>query len=89
MRKGHFEEAFFTMKFLYTKLFPNDVTNKEDQGAIIEKSHSRAHRNYRENVAQFRQQCCWPLMIKQFKQYVRNCNCCKYVIIINSKDTRN
>lgn len=74
--KHSLKTAFPTIKFLYTKLFSNDVTNGEDQGAIIEQTHNKAHRNYRENLAQIGQKSYWSLIIKQFKHYVENFNMC-------------
>lgn len=59
------KKTFPTITFLYTKLFPNDVTNREGLEAIIEKTYKG---NYRENLAQIRQQYYWSLIIKEFKQ---------------------
>ena len=42
----------FNNRFLYTKIFPNDIINKDDQAMIIEQTHNRAHRNHRENIKQ-------------------------------------
>ncbi len=41
----------FTNKFLYTKIFVQDVENNE-KAIIIEKTHSRAHRGLDENYKQ-------------------------------------
>lgn len=40
------------------------ITNKDDQGAIIKETNNRAHRNYRRNFTQIRQQYYEKLMAK-------------------------
>jgi len=39
----------FTNKFLYTKIFVQDVENPEDKALIIDETHCRAHRGLDEN----------------------------------------
>ena len=63
-------------KFLFTKIFPMDIPNKEDQGTIIEQTHNRAHRGFDENIKQISSFDYWPKMHKQFKEYIRNCEIC-------------
>lgn len=66
----------FSNRFLYTKIFAIDITNQEDQNIIVEQTHVRAHRNYKENVKQIYISYYWPEMNKQFKEYIRNCEIC-------------
>jgi len=66
----------FTTKFLFTQIIAIDVTNEDDQRAIVEQTHVRAHRNYKENYKQIFEQYYWPKMISHFKEYIRHCEVC-------------
>lgn len=68
--------GIFTNKFVYTKIFPLDITNVDDQQNIIQNTHSRAHRNCKENYKQIYKQYYWPKMIKHFKEFIRHCAIC-------------
>lgn len=67
---------FLNIKFFHTSSFPLDITNKDDQQAIITQTHTRAHRSYKENHLQVCKQYYWPNMLSDFKQCVRNCDIC-------------
>lgn len=54
----------FNIKFVYTKIYPRDVINVEDQRVILEQTHNRAHRNYREDMKQIEKVYYWPQMRK-------------------------
>lgn len=66
----------FTNKFVFTKIFPNDISNLDDQHIIVEQTHTRAHRSYKENYKQVFKQYYWPKMINSFKEYIRHCSIC-------------
>jgi len=54
----------FTNKFLYTKIFVQDVENPEDRALIIEETHCRAHRGLDENYKQINRLYYWPNLNK-------------------------
>uniref|UniRef100_A0A0K8W058 RNA-directed DNA polymerase n=1 Tax=Bactrocera latifrons TaxID=174628 RepID=A0A0K8W058_BACLA len=66
----------FQNKFVFTKLFPMDIINREDQSGLIEQTHNRAHRSYNENLKQIEKLYYWPEMRKRMKEYIRNCMIC-------------
>lgn len=69
-------KGLFTNRFIYTRIFAIDITSPDDQLAIIEQTHTRAHRNCKENYKQIFQQYYWPKMLNSIKQYVRHCSIC-------------
>lgn len=66
----------FTNRFVFTKIFPNDITNVDDQQCIVKETHIRAHRNFKENYKQIYRQYYWPKMIDNFKEFIRHCDIC-------------
>ncbi len=66
----------FTNKFLYTKIFLQDVENNEDKAIIIEETHSRAHRGLDENYKQINRLFYWPNLFIKLKEYIKNCTIC-------------
>jgi len=65
-----------TTKFVFTKNNPMDVPHEDDQKAIIEQTHIRAHRSCTENRKQIYEQYYWPKMLNHFKEYIRHCEIC-------------
>jgi len=66
----------FTNKFLYTKIFVQDVENPEDRALIIEETHCRAHRGLDENYKQINRLYYWPNLNKKLQEYIKNCTIC-------------
>ncbi len=58
----------FTDKFLYTKIFLQDVENNKDKAIIIEETHSRAHRGLDENYKQLNRLYYWPNLFIKLKE---------------------
>lgn len=67
----------FTNKFVFTRIVPIDVLNEDDRHSIVEQTHIRAHRNFKENYKQVYEQYYWPKMINQFKEFIRHCDICQ------------
>jgi len=63
----------FTNKFLFTRIFLQDVENAEDRAIMIEETHNRAHTALDENYKQISRQYYWPnLYTKKLKNtYMR------------------
>ncbi len=75
----HIQVSFrnsFTNKFLFTRIFLQDVENTEDKAIIIEETHSRAHRGLDENYKQISKLYYWPNLYKKLKEYIKNCKIC-------------
>jgi len=53
----------FVNKFLYTRIFVQDVETPEDRALIIEETHCRAHRGLDENYKQISRLYYWPIII--------------------------
>jgi len=66
----------FTNKFLYTKMFVEDVENPEDRALIFEETRCRAHRGLDENYKQINRLYYWPNLIKKLQEYKKNCTIC-------------
>ncbi len=60
----------FTNKFLYTKIFLQDVESNEDKAIIIEETHSRAHRRLDENDKQINRLFYRPNLYIKLKKYI-------------------
>lgn len=49
-------------KIFHTDVIAMDVINEEDQEKIVRQTHTRAHRNYKENIKQIFKDYYWPEM---------------------------
>ncbi len=58
-------------KFLYTRIFVQDVENSEDRALIIKKTHYRAHRGLDENYKQISRLYYWPNLLTKLKRIVK------------------
>jgi len=54
-------------KFLYTRIFVQDVENSENRALIIEETHCRTHRGLDENYKQIRRLYYWPNLLTKLK----------------------
>lgn len=81
------EETFFRIKTAIVSKFPNtkfifspnkteNVTNKDDQLQIIENTHNRAHRNYKNNTLEISEKHFWPEIGKDCKKHAMKCEIC-------------
>ncbi len=66
----------FVNKFLFTRIFVQDVGNDEDKALIIEETHCRAHRGLDENYKQINRLYYWPKLFIKLKEYIKNCTIC-------------
>lgn len=66
----------FSNKFLRSKIYAQDIPNKEDQLNIITDTHKRAHRGTLENYNQIKTIYYWPNMKKQISSYTNTCVVC-------------
>ncbi len=71
-----FKNHFTFYKFLFTKIFLEDVENNEDKAIIIEETHSRAHRGVDENYKQINRLYYRPNLFIKLKEYIQNCTIC-------------
>lgn len=69
--------SFPNEKFIYTNVRARDVTNLTEQLDIVEKIHSRAHRNAKNNFEEAKGTFFWPKMRKDFEKWVNGCEICK------------
>jgi len=63
-------------KFLYSRIFVQDVENSEDRALIIEETHCRAHTGLDENYKQISRFYYWSNLLTKLKKYIKNCNIC-------------
>jgi len=69
----------FTNRFLYTKIFVQDVKNPEERALIFEETHCSAHRGLDENNKQFNRLYYWPNFYKKLQEYIKNCTICNSI----------
>lgn len=74
--KNRVKEAFPTVKFVYCPNSVTNVTNRNEQLAITETVHKRAHRNYKNNILEISENYFWPQIRKDCKQYASKCEIC-------------
>lgn len=74
--KNELKNEFPTTKFVYS---PNKVINvveRNEQLAITEATHKRAHRNYQNNILEISETQFWPQITKDCKHYANKCEIC-------------
>lgn len=70
------KKYFPGVKFIFSKLFVIDLTDKNDQLEVATNEHNRAHRNLKENVKQILLQYFFPKIKDILKPIVSNCKIC-------------
>lgn len=74
--KKHIEEKFPTLKFVFSPITVDNVTDRDMQLKIVEEIHTRAHRNYKNNVLEICGKKFWPTIRKDCKKYATKCEIC-------------
>lgn len=69
-------EKFPTIKFVFSPTQATNVTNKDEQLHIVENTHKRAHRNYKNNILEITEKYFWPDIRKDCKKYAVKCEIC-------------
>lgn len=72
-----FPSIFPNYKFVFTPKLNRNITDSNEQEFLIVTEHERAHRNYKENLAQLKEKYFFPKMSKRIKRFVINCEICK------------
>lgn len=69
---------FEAYKIIHTQTLLEDIQNKTLQTQIIKDTHSRAHRNARNNILEIQEKYYWPNMNKEVERFCAEClNCNK------------
>jgi len=66
----------FVNKFLYTRIFVQDVETSEDRALIIKETHCRAHRGLYEKYKQISRLYYGPNLLTTLKEYIKSCKIC-------------
>lgn len=68
---------FNGFKVRFTSSLIHDVISEDEQKQIIEKTHERAHRNFKENKLQILEYSYFPHMSSKIKNLIKHCDICK------------
>lgn len=74
--KNHIREKFPTIKFIFSPTKTSNITDREQQLDIVEKTHKRAHRNYKNNILEICEENFWPEIRKDCKRFAVQCEIC-------------
>lgn len=74
--KNHIIRKFPTEKFVYSPIQTTNVTERDDQLTIVETTHKRAHRNYKNNILEISEKYFWPRIRSDCKRYANRCEIC-------------
>lgn len=74
--KNRIRDRFPTAKFIFSPTKVEDVTDRNEQITIIETTHKRAHRNYKNNVLEISEKYFWPQLRKECKRHANGCEIC-------------
>lgn len=69
--KNPIKEKFPNVKFVFSQ---NSVTNKDEQIDIVQSTHTRAHRNYKNNILEISEKYFWPQV--RAERYAIGCEIC-------------
>lgn len=70
------KEAFPLIKFLITKHKVRNITDINEQKFLIINEHNRAHRGFKENYLQLKQQYFWPTLKVNIRTHTQTCEIC-------------
>lgn len=73
---NHINEKFNLLKFVFCPTIVDNVTDRDIQLNIVEKTHTRAHRNYKNNILEIFVKNFWPEIRKDCKKYAVKCEIC-------------
>lgn len=74
--KDGIKNKFPTIKFIYNPIETINITNRNEQLNTVEKTHIRAHRNFKDNILETSQYYSWLEMKKDCKRYAAKCEIC-------------
>lgn len=69
--------AFTNLKFVFTMIEVENITDLNKKLHIVEEIHNRAHRNANNNFCEARMIYFWPEMKRDFAKWVKICEICK------------
>lgn len=75
---GIIKNTFNTTKFVHTPIRLRDITKREEQIQLVQETHERAHRGYKNNIHELLEQYYWPDMRKHCKAFNKKCTACLY-----------
>lgn len=70
-------ETFLNIIFLFTSKMTRNIIDPNEQEFLIIKEHERAHRNFKENYAQLKDNYFFPKMKERAKAHAVGCEICK------------
>lgn len=74
--KNELINKFPSIKFVYSPLKANNISNQNEQLDIVMKTHKRAHRNYKNNAKEISENYFWPRIREDCKKYAIKCETC-------------
>lgn len=74
--KDEIKAKFPLVKFVYCPITVINITDRNAQLEIVQETHKRAHRNYKNNVLEISERHFWPEMRKDCKKYAVKCEIC-------------
>lgn len=74
--KGELIDKFPTVKFVFSPMRVQNVTDENEQLNIVMETHKRAHRNYKNNVLEICEEYFWPKIREDCKKYASGCEIC-------------
>lgn len=74
--KNHIKEKFPTLKFVFSPIKVDNVTDRDEQLRIVQNTHTRAHRNYKNNILEICEKNFWPQIRNDCKRYAAKCEIC-------------
>lgn len=74
--KTHIAEKFPTLKFVFSPTKTPNIFDRNQQLTIVEETHTRAHRNYKNNTLEISEGAFWPDIAKDCKKFAAECEIC-------------
>lgn len=74
--KENIKKKFPTVKFVYSPNKTTNIMDRNEQLRIVDETHKRAHRNYKNNILEISEKYFWPQIKKDCKQYSIKCEIC-------------
>lgn len=65
------KESFPAVKFVVTKTKVRNVTDLNEQKFLLVTEHNRAHKGFKENYSQLKQQYFWPSLKQNVQSHTR------------------
>lgn len=74
--KNAIKEKFPTVRFVFCPNSVINVSDRDEQLSIVMETHTRAHRNYKNNMLEISEKYFWPQINRDCKQYAVKCEIC-------------